>query len=266
MTDPTVRKTKRADELANDDWVLDLASPTAASKVLTAYPYSDHDERVLVVYEDPDGRPATLHLYATDLLPLATFAEISAVSEDKRRYAVADQLRSLALLIDGTVLPMSRRYASNPKLEFHVDDLATVEYVADKLGVEIKVNSAGRHSAYYRPAGPDSLVVGEWFVYVEKAAESEPEPVAAPAEHHQSGGWKSTAPGTCGAECACGVTFDGFDTLAEAVELVERHIADPEGRAYSRETEDPAAAPVPDGVDGSTLTGRTPVRTDGGCE
>lgn len=33
-------------------------------------------------------------------------------------------------------------------------------------------------------------------------------------------------PGGCGAECACGVTFDGFDTLAEATEFLSRHIAD----------------------------------------
>jgi hypothetical protein len=175
MTDPSVRKTKRADELAKDDWVLTLTSLTLASKVLTAYPYNDGDDRVMVVYEDPDGRPATLHLSAASTLPLAAFAEISAVNEDKRRYAVADQLRSLALLIDDTVLPMPQRYASNPKLEFHLDDLATVEYVADKLGVEIKVDSAGRHSAYYRPAGKDSLVAAEWFVYVEKAAGPKPD-------------------------------------------------------------------------------------------
>jgi hypothetical protein len=32
-------------------------------------------------------------------------------------------------------------------------------------------------------------------------------------------------PGECGAECSCGLAFDGFDRLGEAVNLVDRHIA-----------------------------------------
>jgi hypothetical protein len=59
--------------------------------------------------------------------------------------------------------------------------------------------------------------------------------------HRFAGGWKGTDPGSCGAECSCGDTYDGFDSLAEASELIDRHIArangpmvltihDPEGR------------------------------------
>lgn len=33
-------------------------------------------------------------------------------------------------------------------------------------------------------------------------------------------------PGECGASCICGVTFDGFDTLREALALLDGHIAD----------------------------------------
>jgi hypothetical protein len=42
-------------------------------------------------------------------------------------------------------------------------------------------------------------------------------------EHRQSSGWVD--PGQCGAECSCGTYFDGFETLAEADALLDRHIA-----------------------------------------
>lgn len=42
-------------------------------------------------------------------------------------------------------------------------------------------------------------------------------------EHMQVSGWGGV-PGECGAECACGVTYDNFDTIAEASELLDEHI------------------------------------------
>ena len=44
-------------------------------------------------------------------------------------------------------------------------------------------------------------------------------------QHGEVGGWAGPYPGQCGIECACGVTFDGFDTLAQAHELLDLHIA-----------------------------------------
>ncbi len=44
------------------------------------------------------------------------------------------------------------------------------------------------------------------------------------AKHYETGGWGGL-PGECGVECACGTTFDGFDTIAEAAALLGRHIA-----------------------------------------
>lgn len=53
----------------------------------------------------------------------------------------------------------------------------------------------------------------------------DPTPVSgARMPHHESGGWKGTGPGSCGVECACGVVFDGFDTLVAAAEQLARHI------------------------------------------
>lgn len=47
-----------------------------------------------------------------------------------------------------------------------------------------------------------------------------------PREHKRVAGWGGV-PGECGVECACGVTFDNFDTIAEADALLQRHIAEP---------------------------------------
>lgn len=52
--------------------------------------------------------------------------------------------------------------------------------------------------------------------------------VAAGAEvgnrHHEVAGWAG-GPGACGIACACGIAYDGCDTLAEASMLLARHIA-----------------------------------------
>lgn len=58
-----------------------------------------------------------------------------------------------------------------------------------------------------------------WPSPVSSAAEPEP-------EHRMVRGWKGE-PGECGAECACGVTYDGFDSLGRASELLDGHIANP---------------------------------------
>lgn len=42
--------------------------------------------------------------------------------------------------------------------------------------------------------------------------------------HYESAGWAGP-PGECGVECACGTTFDGFDTIAAAAALLDGHIA-----------------------------------------
>jgi hypothetical protein len=42
--------------------------------------------------------------------------------------------------------------------------------------------------------------------------------------HYQTSGWGGV-PGECGAECVCGVTFDGFDSIAEASALLDGHMA-----------------------------------------
>lgn len=66
-----------------------------------------------------------------------------------------------------------------------------------------------------------------------------------PAEPADADGWEGThflgaawggAPGRCGAECVCGVTVDGFDTVEVAVYRLQDHIA------AANETADPLVA------------------------
>lgn len=47
--------------------------------------------------------------------------------------------------------------------------------------------------------------------------------------HYQTGGWTGGGDGGSGAECACGLGYGGFDTLAEAVAVLDAHIADANG-------------------------------------
>lgn len=49
-------------------------------------------------------------------------------------------------------------------------------------------------------------------------------PDRAPVVHRGDSFWKGDEPGSCGASCVCGTTFDGFDSLGEASDLVDRHI------------------------------------------
>jgi hypothetical protein len=48
--------------------------------------------------------------------------------------------------------------------------------------------------------------------------------------HYMAGGTKGD-PGECAAWCACGVTYSGFDTLGEASDHVEQHVANVEAAA-----------------------------------
>lgn len=49
-----------------------------------------------------------------------------------------------------------------------------------------------------------------------------PAPIAG---HYEARGWTGEGPGSSGVECACTVGFGGCDSLAEASELLARHIA-----------------------------------------
>lgn len=59
-----------------------------------------------------------------------------------------------------------------------------------------------------------------------------------PIEHHEIGAWAEDIKGhsdqVCGVQCACGETFDGFDTPIEAREQLDAHIEDERRLEFGR--------------------------------
>lgn len=109
--------------------------------------------------------------------------------------------------------------------------------------VEYRVISWHRRGRPDEPVARDARDVELERLRAEVAALQAAAAPSPGAEHNDAGGWKGAGPGSCGVECSCGVTFDGFDTLNEAHEQLARHIetanADPSGLGYSREADDP---------------------------
>lgn len=89
---------------------------------------------------------------------------------------------------------------------------------ADPSGANFS-DLADRLNPEARPVPADALVVP--LGHAAEATSLVPAPIAV---HYETSGWKGKGPGTCGVECACGVTYDNFDSLAEAAELLARHI------------------------------------------
>lgn len=88
-----------------------------------------------------------------------------------------------------------------------------------------------------RAAGEASCACGETFGGVKALAqhladESQGLRNDETPEHYEKRVWIGDDPGSCGAECACGLGYAGFDSVGEASRLLEVHIAasvDPAG-------------------------------------
>jgi len=121
------------------------------------------------------------------------------------------------------------------------DKLAEREAELEKLRAEVaelRGQVAADASGLLHSREPESTVVTPVPAGVDghpegRAAGIVPEPIA---KHYETGGWTG-GPGGCGVDCACGVGFGGFDTLAEAVAELKVHIAAGNGEA-------PAAEPI----------------------
>lgn len=92
--------------------------------------------------------------------------------------------------------------------------------------------SAAAQPAIVTPASDAQTVVMPAVTSARSAAEpaAAEQPAAAveptTGEHYYASGWKG-GPDGCGASCGCGLTYDGFDSLKQASELLDRHIAKP---------------------------------------
>lgn len=85
---------------------------------------------------------------------------------------------------------------------------------------------------------PDAITGrdGKTYPASKPAKKAPPAAAGGEPEHEQVSAWGGIR-GECGAACACGTTFDNFDTLAEAIALLDQHIADA--------AQAPAAEPTP---------------------
>lgn len=219
-------------------------------------------------HEIPEGVPAVL--YAASLSarhgdPLA--------AEDKRRVArdIAESnpdfsMVTIAALLGATRQTVSRyvadlveRRREVRKAQATLLDRAGWSHrqIGEHLGVDHKTvgsdvtsNISPQSEDILREAAEELPIDAEPIIatiLAERAAPAEPTPKtpgpteadAAPSadpgttpEHYHVGG-SAGVPGENSAECACGVFFDGFDSHAEVIEELDRHIEPPE----------PAAAP-----------------------
>jgi hypothetical protein len=109
----------------------------------------------------------------------------------------------------------------------HLDTRADVDDWADKLWAatvfEEHVYEGPQGWRKYVARGDLEGVDLEVWCPVEVDENGSPTEPSEPAEHYHASG-TAGRPGECAASCACGVTFDGFDTHAEALDALNSHI------------------------------------------
>lgn len=74
-----------------------------------------------------------------------------------------------------------------------------------------------------RPFIVEHVAYRGWTVIVAGSNPAPAGPLPKLGEHVQASGWAGA--GAAGVACACGVAYSGFDTLAEALQLLDEHIA-----------------------------------------
>lgn len=266
--DQSVRKQKSGDQLTVGDWLAPEALMEGAAEVLFAYAYPASADRSrdndgkhvqLVVREQGKAEPWSEIVAGSTLFDLASEEDLAELREKAERAQKIADLRTFAGWLEANSwAPMPNYFDASAHLdERHPggpgvsESYSTVCEVGDRLGLKPEerlgdrtVVRKGFGSLQYqviawhsdgRPAVPEP----KRGTTCEELSDDESAP-----EHAEVGGWKGEGPGTCGVECACGVTYDNFDSLAEASELLARHIADPRGMDRSRSDED-ADDPAP---------------------
>lgn len=176
---------------------------------------------------------------ALELAPLvrSVKAMASVVETAQARGAVtADLLKAVRIelfpnpkVIEGEVVP-DRAQIEAPKSEV-VE--AMTQAIKDATDASARAGGPAAAQSPSDPTDPGRAPVGQ-----AEQVEQQPEPTSGPVPpspgdgpdvtpEHQHVEGSTGGPGECSAECACGVTFDGFDTHAEAIACLDQHIADP---------------------------------------
>lgn len=174
-----------------------------------------------------------------DLATELELAEFRASAERVNR--IADIRRLATWLEDNPWAPMPSSFDASVHLdERHLggpseaESYAKVCEISERLGIEPEERLADR-TVLRVPFGRVEYSVIAWHPDG-RPGDPKPTPLTPTpiTEHYQVRAWKGEGPGTCGIECACGVTYDGFDSLAEATQQLGWHIADPSGQDFGR--------------------------------
>ena len=297
MTAPTVPERKRAGALVAGEWIatssLDVdVDGDSVVRYVETYPEPGYSDRALVIVRSPgDDRPFEFRVPADLSVRLLSAEEVERAKDEERRERLAMQFEQLADMARRTDVPFPR----SEMLLFNLPTRAEVRAVGEALGLE-PGNEYGSGLQVSWPRGHETYDPGLHVLW--STHEKEPEPTPEPIGEHYFVSGAIGGPGEFSAECACGTSFSGFDSLDDVMAELNRHIAgpatqadidaakfstnplvaaaaqayedaddDPTGLTYSREDDDPQVVrphsprvPMQTGavVDGGELVDETP--------
>lgn len=136
------------------------------------------------------------------------------LSDDARQLAVSEpELGGLALMLAPVYHDIPQ--GSKPDHPFRAVDIDACFGARLPVGDSAKAAAARRAGDCGR-SGATSTVGHRLALYASQTRRHQP--------HRFTAGWGGVR-GGCGAECACGLTYDGFDTLKEPGDMIDRHAA-----------------------------------------
>jgi hypothetical protein len=264
LVDEPEREEKAVSQLERGTWVelIDQDGENfGEAEVLHVEPYADGALSMLM-YRMPGSAPDVFRFPADMTVPLLTEVEMAAHREAaKRAEKIADIKAYIAWLEANPSEPVG--YGMGGQVDVPGDPaeaVARVRAFAAKHGGEVR-ELEDRTSAYVRfgsvdhrviawhrdgrPAGPAPVPADPTGLTYSREAD-DPTPVSPARVPLHTGGMTDgglvdetdgghveacagTDDDTRWAECACGVKVEGFDSLAEARQELERHIADATG-------------------------------------
>lgn len=285
---PSEPQEKQVAQLERGDWIWlvdEDGEDRGNCEVLHVETYSDQIGRVTDLHYRAAGqaKPGVAVIGADFTVELLPEDRVEALREVSARSQKITKLRGFADFLERNPEVPVKQLGYDLIHLYGAEGLATVRALAAKHGTKVQAHLDDRTETTI-PAGGFDLGVIAWH---KDGRPAEPKPEAtcdepvdetglghsrevAPEDappatgrrikpHLEDGtciqvrGWKGEDPGTCGVEAACGVTFDGFDTLAEAQAILARHVCEPV----------PAAGELvhfdnPDGVSACGLAATTP--------
>jgi len=243
MNDPSVRKDKSGDQLAPGDWLAPGELLDRFAEVLFALPYPGNGGTHvhLVARALSAVTPYSDVVGGNTLFKLASEADLAEWREAAKRAQKIADIRTYADWLEANPSePLGYGFGGQADVpgENTAEAVAKVREFAARYGADVRELDACTSARLH--FGSVEHVVIAWH-REGRPTESAPEP----AEHQEVRGWKGDVVDGYGVECACGVTYNGFDTPAEASKFLAQHIADPTGQDYGRNDTAEADDPTP---------------------